>query len=269
LAQSDAAFERWVTQLQAEPPDDFVARRSAAVRDLRKQGERDLAARVAALRRPPLSVWAANRLHEVSPRELEDLLAAGSRLRDAQFATLEGRSGGGGAREFGVLVSAHSAAVAAAVDAAVGFLAGSGRDASDPVRRRLQGTLREASLGGPDRQAALAEGRLTSDLEPEGFGGFGDLVPMPAPSPAEAPEPAAEAETAAAAREARRAADEQQQKARDARSEAQALRAEAERLEREAQEAANRATEAERRAAAEEDQAEAREQEARSHEAGG
>lgn len=260
-----------MTQLQAEPPDDFVARRAAAVRDLRKQGERDLAARVAALRRPPLSVWAANRLHEVSPGELEDLLAAGSRLRDAQFAALEGRSGGGGAREFGVLVSAHSAAIAAAVEAAIGFLAGSGRDASDPVRRRLQGTLREASLGGPDRQAALAEGRLTSDLEPEGFGGFGDLVPTPAPAaaPAEAPEADVEPDTAAAAREARRAADEQQRKAQDARSEAGALRAEAERLEREAQEAANRASEAERRAAAEEEQAEALEQEARSHEAGG
>ena len=262
-----------MAQLQTEPPDDFVARRTAAVRDLRKQGERDLAARVAALRRPPLSVWAANRLHEVSPRELEDLLAAGSRLRDAQFAALEGRSGGGGAREFGVLVSAHSAAVAAAVDAAIGFLAGSGRDASDPVRRRLQGTLREASLGGPDRQAALAEGRLTADLEPEGFGGFGDLVPMPAAARAEAAEvaevAAGEPDTAAAAREARRAADEQQKKARDARSEAQALRREAERLEREAQEAANRASEAEREAATEEEQAEALEQEAQSHEAGG
>lgn len=273
MAQSEATFEHLVAQLQAEAPDDFVARRTALVRDLRKRGERDLAARVAALRRPPLSVWAANRLHEVASRELEDLLASGGRLREAQFAALEGRAGGGGAREFGVLVSAHSAAVAAAVDASIGFLAGSGRDASDPVRRRLQVTLREASLGGADRQAELAEGRLTADLEPEGFGGFGNLVPMPAQAPPEPPEPpeapSAEPDRAAAAREARRAADEQQRAAREARAEAQTLRTEADRLEREAREAAGAAAEAERRAEQEEEQAETLEREARSYEDGG
>ena len=268
LAQSETTWENLLAQLLAEAPDDFVARRTAVVRDLRKRGERDLAARISGLRRPPLSVWAANRLHEVASRELEDLLATGARLREAQFAALEGRAGVGGAREFSVLVSAHSAAVAAAVDASIGFLARSGRDASDPVRRRLQVTLREASLGGADRQAELAEGRLTADLEPEGFGGFGNLVPMPAPPGApEPPEaPSAEPDRAAAARDARRAADEQKRTAREARAEAQALRKEAERLEREAREAAGAATEAERRAEQEEQQAEALEREARSYE---
>jgi hypothetical protein len=272
LAQSDEAFEALVAQLQAEPPDDFVARRTAAARELRKRGERELAARVGNLRRPPLSVWAANRLHGVSPRELEDLLAAGGRLREAQFAALEGKLGRGGAGEFGVLVSAHSAAVAAAVDAAIGFLAREGRDASDPVRRRLQGTLREASLGGPDRQAALAEGRLTADLEPEGFGGFGDIAPVaavrePAASASAVAEPA-EPDPAAAAREARRAADEQRRIARSARDEARTLRAEAERLAGEAREAAAAASEGESRATEAETAAEAREGEAQVYEEG-
>jgi hypothetical protein len=276
LAQSEATFERLVAQLQAEAPDDFVARRTALVRDLRKRGERDLAALLAALRRPPLSVWAANRLHEVASRELEDLLATGARLREAQFAALEARPGGGVTREFAVLVSAHSAAVAGAVDASVRFLARSGRDASDPVRRRLYVTLREASLGRADRQAELAEGRLTADLEPEGFGGFGNLVPMPAQAPAEPAEPpeppeseAPEPDRAAAAREARQAADEQQRTAREARTQAHTLRTEAERLEGEAREAAGAAAEAERRAAEEERQAETLEREARSYEDGG
>jgi hypothetical protein len=262
LAGTDDLPDNLLTQLYGENPADFVARRTAAVKELREQGQPEVARRVASLRRPTASVWAANRLHEVAPRELEDLIESGRRLREAQIAALEGKA----VSDFRSLLKAHSTSLQRAVDAAAGFLAGQGQNVSDVVRQRLQTTLRAASLAAPELQAALAAGRLVADQEPEGFGAFEGIEPGP-PAPAE-PEATTKApgraapDLAAQARAARTAADAQAQVASKALEEARALRARATQLADEAAAAEARAGAAAEKAGALEGEATEAEQRA-------
>jgi hypothetical protein len=263
LAGTDALPDDLLTQLYGDDPADFVARRTALVKELRTQGQPDVARRVAALRRPTVSVWAANRLHGVAAADLEALMDAGARLRAAQMAALSGEA----VSDLRSLLSAHSAALQRAVDAAIAFLAGQGQVASDVVRQRLQATLRAASLGPPELRDALAAGRLVTEQEPEGFGAFEgvDLAGAPPPRP-ERRAPAAtrtDPELVARARATRAAADTQARAARDALQEARALRERAQRLADQAEEASSRADAAEARASAAAGRAEEMELEAR------
>jgi len=256
LAGTDELPEQLLSRLYGENPADFIARRTAAVRELRGQGQPEVARVVASLRRPTASVWAANRLHDAAPAELDALLDTGRRLREAQIAALEGRA----VSDFRSLLSEHSGCLQRAVDAAVGFLTSQVQGISETVRQRLQTTLRAVSLAAPELAAALAAGRLTADQEPEGFGGFeGVELRAPGRPPAQRGRPAlrvVDTEVVERARAARAAADAQAQAAREAQQEARELRARADRL---AEEAA--AAEARARTAA--DQADALEREAR------
>ena len=261
MAGSEDLPDQLLSRLYGENPADFIARRTAAVRELRGQGQPEVARMVASLRRPTASVWAANRLHDAAPAELDALLDAGRSLREAQIAALEGRA----VSDFRSLLSDHSVSLQRAVDAAAGFLASQGEGVSETVRQRLQTTLRAVSLAAPELPAVLAAGRLTADQEPEGFGGF-EGVELRAPvraAHAQRDRPAlrvVDTEVVERARAARAAADAQAQAAREARQEARELRARANRL---AEEAA--AAEARARTAAE--QADALEREANEAEA--
>jgi hypothetical protein len=248
------APDELLTRLYAEEPATFIARRTALARELRQQGRKELAQAVGALRRPTLSVWAADRLHEASPADLRALLDAGRQLREAQLGALEGRA----TDDFRSLMAAHSGALQRAVEAAAATAAGGGHPLSGVDQQRLQATLRSVSLGPPEVQAALEAGRLTSDRGPEGFGGLeGIEVSAPAARP---PGPRRrDPVLVRRAREARERADRQAEVARQAAREADVLRDRAARLAREAELAASGAT-------AEAERAEALEREARAAE---
>jgi len=81
---SEEAFEAASRQLYRERPEEFVAARNRAVREARGRGQRELATRLAGLRRPNLSLWLANRLHEVAPHQLKNLLAVAGQMQAAQ-----------------------------------------------------------------------------------------------------------------------------------------------------------------------------------------
>ena len=251
LAGTDQVPHHLLTQLYGENPADFVARRTALVKELRKE-QPEVAREIASLRRPSVSVWAANRLHDVAPEDLEALLDVGHRLRDAQIAALEGRA----VSDLRSLLSEHSASLQRAVDAAAGFLAEQGQGVSDVVLQRLQTTLRAVSLAGSDLPAALVAGRLVADQEPEGFGGFEGVALAPRPAERRPALRVVDTELLEQVKAARAAADTQARVAREARQEARALRARAD-------QAAAEAAEAEERAGVAADQADAAEREAK------
>ena len=103
-------------------------------------------------------MWAVNRLREVASGDLDGLIEAGSRLREAQIAALSGEA----VSDLRSLLSAHSAAVQRTVDDAAEFLADHGQRVSDVVRQRLQTTLRAVSLGPPELREAHSRDRWCS-----------------------------------------------------------------------------------------------------------
>src|SRR4051812_21175995 len=78
------APEEIVDELYGAPFDEFIARRDAAARDLRREKRREEADAVKALRKPALSAWAVNQLARRERDQLDGLLAAGAALRQAR-----------------------------------------------------------------------------------------------------------------------------------------------------------------------------------------
>jgi hypothetical protein len=155
-------------------PEEFVAARDELARRLKREGDAEAAARVKALRRPPLSAWAVNRLAREQGPALAPLLAAGERLRAATQAALAGE----GAAELRAAAKAEREAVAGLVRAALELLGEAGHPATDATRDRVAATL-HAAAASPEAAELVRHGRLTADLDPSGFGttpeaAFGD-----------------------------------------------------------------------------------------------
>ena len=147
------------------PPEEFVAARDELARRLRREGDAEAAKQVKALRRPPLSAWAVNRLARERGRALGPLLAAGERLRAAHQAALAGE----GAAELRSAAKAEREAVAGLVETALELLREAGHPTTDATRDRVAATL-HAAAASPEAADLVRNGRLTTDLDPSGFG---------------------------------------------------------------------------------------------------
>jgi hypothetical protein len=157
------------------PLEEFVAARDALARELRKAGDGENAARVAALRKPTKAVWLVNQLVRRAPGELRKLVDATGRIRAAQEKGSPGDEVRAAMRE---QREALGALVAAAGDPA--------------LERRIHDTLQTAALADP---AALLEGRIDRELVPTGFEALSGVQLSPASSAA--PHRAARADEAA------------------------------------------------------------------------
>lgn len=247
--------------------EDFVARRTALVRELRRT-DREAADAVGKLRKPSAGVWAIDQVAAEDPALTAALLAAGADAREAQGNLAAGTAS---REDLRIATGRLRDAVEAAALAAVGMLSGAGHSASEDTIRRIRTTLQAAATGGAADRRALWTGTLDRDLDVAGFGAVAEpeddpselasvLAPLrrPSASPAQrpAPEPAAgskglerrqaerdEAKLRAAAERAREAAD--------------AKRRQADRLSDEARTAADEAAIAEHAADAAEEAARA------------
>jgi hypothetical protein len=239
------ATEQAGDELFGLPPEEFVAARDDLARRLKREGDAEAAARVKALRRPPLSAWAVNRLAREQAAALDPLLVAGERLRAAHEAALAGE----GAAALRTAAKAEREAVAGLVETALELLREAGHAATDATRDRVAATL-HAAAASPEAAELVRHGRLTADLDPSGFGtAVGDDVDEGAAEPRTARrgragargraagdgDGAAAVEDGRAARRARRAAavaarDEARKRARLAADQAVLATRQAERL---------------------------------------
>ena len=151
-----------IRRLYGLPPGRFTAERNALAKRLRKEGDADAAAEVAALRRPPLSAWAVNQLVRERTPLLRDLWQAADRLRKAH----------GGKGDFRAAFDAERDALDALVASAAELLERAGHAAADPTLRRVRGTL-QAAAADPDARREVEEGTLAQDLEAPGFEALG------------------------------------------------------------------------------------------------
>lgn len=154
-------------ELYAVPPAAFTARRDALVKQARAAGEAELAREVKALRRPTVAAWLVDRLALDGERGLEDLLALGERLREAQ-SRLDGALMRQLAEERNRLADDLASR---AVD--LGGAPGSGEAPSatslEQAREEVVETLR-AAVADPRAGLAVASGHLTKALSYAGFG---------------------------------------------------------------------------------------------------
>jgi hypothetical protein len=141
-------------------PGEFVAARDAAAKGAREDGDRDLADRVKALRKPSVGAWLADKLVRDQPAELDELLDLGQAMREARDA-LDGERLRSMSRQ-------RHPIVRALIERAAALAEQDGQRAPDPARRELETTL-DASLADEHAADALRTGRLVRGLASTGL----------------------------------------------------------------------------------------------------
>jgi hypothetical protein len=155
-----------IDALYAGDRDDFVPARDELAKRLRKDGDREAADRVKALRKPTVAAWAGDRLARDEADDVQALLESVDELRDAQQDAL-----GGDPARFREASAAHREILDRLVGAAARALGDEGTAATvDKVRETLQ-----AAPVDEEALEDLARGRLTKELS----GGAFDLGSFP------------------------------------------------------------------------------------------
>ncbi|MEV7614279.1 hypothetical protein [Streptomyces sp. NPDC089799] len=231
-------FEAVAHELYGLRPAEFTAARNTRAARARTAGDKELAARIAGLRKPSTAAWAAGLLARQRPAETEALLALGGALRDAH-RTLDGV-------RLRQLSHDRHRVIAALARTAGELAAAAGQAVGGTVLQEVEQIL-HAVLADESVAAEWAAGRLAK--RPVAAVGFEGLEPEPGavPSPPE-PASASAPRTPAADRQDREKQEwerEQQKKRRteqrkaqlrrlrEAQQEQARTRAEAERLESE------------------------------------
>jgi hypothetical protein len=199
-------IEDVVGELLALPPERFTEARNAAVKQMRADGRREAADALKRVPRPPLALWALNRLAREQPALIARFLEAAEELRQAYRSGGDVRAATAPEREAEARVNA----------AAIGLARAAGKNVTDAVMTSLGQTLRAAAADA-GVGAALGKGLLLREpAAPSIDDLLGSLPVTPAASPA-AGKPAAAARDERAAQ--RRALGEQVAAARSAAAE--------------------------------------------------
>jgi hypothetical protein len=183
-----------IDELYSLPLDRFTAARDELARRLRKAGDRAASEDVKRLRKPSVAAWALNQVRRREPRRVDELIAAGDRLRDAQRQLQAGGERG--------LLRQSTAEERALVQELVGLgereLVDVGHSVTGTLRDKLRQTL-HAVARDPEIREQLSSGRLVSDRQVSDFGLVaGDTGSVPGPGRRSAPAPGAKASQDAA-----------------------------------------------------------------------
>lgn len=162
----DVAIDR----LYSLPLDEFVAARDELVSRLRAADDKESGEAVRRLRKPTLVAWGVNQLVHRHHKEIDKLLVARDQIAEDATATRE-----------------HRRLLNSLTRRAGTILSESGHHVSPDTERRISATLLAASSG--TEEEAFRAGRLTRELQPEGFeGAFGTVnLPETAAQPEDGP----------------------------------------------------------------------------------
>lgn len=150
---------------------EFTAARNALASRLQKAGDKETAATVKSLAKPPVSAWVVNQLYWRHREAFERLLTAGARLRQAQASQLAGH-----VTNLRELLNTHRETLTELSKQASALLSQSGHQPSPDVMRRVTMTLEGLAAQGL-LEGAPSAGRLTADVDPPGFETISALAP--------------------------------------------------------------------------------------------
>ena len=172
MAVDGKTVEQAADELYALPPADFTRARDERAKALRKEGRRDEADAVKALRKPTVAAWALNQLARRRAKDVERLVAAGEELRAAQEELLAG----GDRKAFQSAAAKEREQVAKLAGEATELVSEAGERASPALQEKISETLHAAALD-EDTAEELRAGRLVR--EREAIGGFGGVMAAP------------------------------------------------------------------------------------------
>ena len=167
-------LEAELDRLHALPLSEFIGARNELAKRLRAAGDREAADEVKALAKPSVTAWAVNALFHHQRTRFDELVEAAADVRAAL-------AGGGDRRKAD---AARRKALQELLRRAARLLGEAGHAATPANRQRISHTLEALAARDPAEPGPKA-GRLTGDLEPQGFDVLAGLAASLAPpSPA-------------------------------------------------------------------------------------
>ena len=154
--------------LLAVSPDEFVEERKRIARALRDDGRREDADAVAALRKPPPVVLAANRAARDRPQAAKAAAKAAERVAKSQL--------GSNADAYRAALAELDDSLDLLAEVALAQLSTGGKPPTEAVARRLRALLRNA-VADEEARKELARGLLREEVESAGFGAFAGVTP--------------------------------------------------------------------------------------------
>jgi hypothetical protein len=170
-----------IDRLYGLPLDEFVRERDELARRLGREGQREQAAQVKALRKPTVGAWALNQAIRRRRVETDALLATGKRLRAAH----EDLMSGGDPAVLRETMEEERSLTTSLADCAEAIASETGKS-GPALRDRVRSTLHAAAVEDEVREE-LERGRFVREREAVGLG----LVAAPGGSTAPAKRPAA------------------------------------------------------------------------------
>ena len=176
-----------IDRLYGLPLDEFTPARDAAAKERRAEKDREGADALKRLRKPNLVAWSLNRVRRAQADAVEELIAAGERLQEAQ-RQLVSRGERGLLRD---AAADERRLVGHVADLASAELGAAGHAPDAGMQSKLFATL-HAAAANVEVRGLLAAGRLVRDHELSDLGlGDGDGTLAAAPAPASRRRPAA------------------------------------------------------------------------------
>jgi hypothetical protein len=206
-----------VDRLYELPLHEFTAARNELAKGLGDPAIKQLT-------KPSVPAWAVNQLARRREVDVRRLLRAGEQLEQAQKDAV----GGGDQQAFERARAAERDALRRLRSEAAGVLRDGGHPATDATLERVARTLHAGSATEEGR-ALLREGRLSEELEPQGFGALAGVKPPPRARKPKAPDRSRARKAREEADAASRDADAAAARVRDAEGELERLRRAAER----------------------------------------
>jgi len=151
-------------QLYGSGLDEFVAERARLAKELRDAGKRDDAETLARSRKPTVAAWVLNQLARRNRHDIDLLLDAGHRLREAQAGVLSGEE----RDAFERARKAESDVLRRLSREAETLLARERGGSTASTLNWVEETLRIAAISATGRET-LPRGRFVEPLKAEGF----------------------------------------------------------------------------------------------------
>ncbi len=156
--------EDLMAELLAQPLDQFTSYRNAKAKELKASGDADIAGELSGLKKPSVSLWAANQVARTDAAVLLDLRQSAKALAKAQAAAGVGRPNA--AQELRRASEDFQQRLDAASNVAAAALRQGEHRAGDETLRRVREIFRIAALKGGQTWDQLQKGALASEPAP-------------------------------------------------------------------------------------------------------
>ena len=154
--------------------DEFTAERDELAKRLRKDGDRDSATEVKALKKPSVAAWAVNQVRRDRPEDVRRLLEVTEELH----RVYAGLSAAGARERLAEAADMQRDLIRSLVRCAEQLLEAGGHRANDATLAKVADTLRAAGLD-EDLRERLSAGRVVKEERAAGLGPLESLPSAP------------------------------------------------------------------------------------------